>query len=134
MRELVYYVSVSLDGYIAGPEGPFDAFDAEGDHMSEVLGPYADALPRAAAEHLGIEQPGTRFSSVVMGANTRSGGGVLAAQLREEIDRLVLKRQPVLFGGGVPLFAPGPYAPAPMRAVRATPYDSGVVLEEYARV
>lgn len=188
MRELVYYVSVSLDGYIAGPEGPFDAFDAEGDHMSEVLGPYADALPRAAAEHLGIEQPGTRFSSVVMGANTHAvglpdlpspyphleqvvfthralaraenlratsedpvavirgmkqehggdiwlcGGGVLAAQLREEIDRLVLKRQPVLFGGGVPLFAPSPYAPAPMRTVRATPYDSGVVIEEYARV
>lgn len=102
--------------------------------MSEVLGPYADALPRAAAEHLAIDQPGTRFSSVVMGANTHSGGGVLAAQLRDEIDRLVLKRQPALFGGGAPLFAPSPYAPAPLRAVRATPFDSGVVIEEYTRV
>ena len=37
MRELVSSVPVSLDGYIAGPEGQFDAVDAEGDHMSEVL-------------------------------------------------------------------------------------------------
>lgn len=132
----------------------------------ERFGAAPDALPRAAAEHLAIDQPGTRFSSVVMGANTHTvglpdlpspyphleqvvfthralapaenlratsedpvtiiramkqarggdiwlcGGGVFAAQLRDEIDRLVLKRQPALFGGGAPR---SPRAPTPPR-------------------
>jgi dihydrofolate reductase len=33
------------------------------------------------------------------------GGGVLAGELIGEIDELVLKRQPVLFGAGIPLVA-----------------------------
>lgn len=187
MRELVYYIGVTLDGFIAGPDGQFDAFLAEGDHMTEVLGDFADALPTAAAEHLGITQPGTRFDTVLMGSATYGvglpdapspyrhleqivfsrrdlpaaenlqvtsedpvsvvralkeregadlwlcGGGVLAARLRGEIDRLVLKRQPLLLGAGIPLFAPCEYAPVRWEAVRRTPYASGVTIEEYVR-
>lgn len=48
MRELVYYVAVSLDGYIAGPEGEFDAFLDEGDHMAVLLEEFADAIPRTS--------------------------------------------------------------------------------------
>lgn len=33
MRELIYYVAVSVDGFIATPDGGFDAFLVEGDHM-----------------------------------------------------------------------------------------------------
>jgi hypothetical protein len=36
MRSLTYYIAVSLDGYIAGPDGQFDAFLAEGDHMAGI--------------------------------------------------------------------------------------------------
>ena len=61
------------------------------------------------------------------------GGARLAAQLRGEIDRLVLKRQPLLFGGGVPLFAPGEYAPEQFEHVRTVSFESGVSLTEYVR-
>lgn len=187
MRELVYYVAVSLDGYIAGPEGQFDAFLVEGDHMQGINAEFADTIPTDIAAHLGIDQSGGRFDTVLMGANTHAvglprmpspyrhleqivfthrplepaenlrvtaddpvavvqelkqqdgediwlcGGGQLANQLREEIDRLVLKRQPFLFGAGIPLFAPGEYAPEQFDHVRTRTFETGVSLTEFAR-
>ncbi|OZB86243.1 MAG: riboflavin biosynthesis protein RibD, partial [Microbacterium sp. 13-71-7] len=53
MRELTYYVAVSLDGFIAGPEGQFDAFLFEGDHMAAISTRFADAIPTSFAEALG---------------------------------------------------------------------------------
>lgn len=187
MRELVYYVAVSLDGYIAGPDGQFDAFLFEGDHMDGINDEFADAIPTDIAAQLGIEQRGDRFSTVLMGANTYAvglpeatspyrhldqyvfthrgyesserltvtdadpvgvvpelkrqpgrdiwlcGGGHLATQLVDEIDRLVLKRNPVLFGSGIPLFAPGVYAPALFDRISSRDFESGVSLVEYLR-
>ncbi|ANI90826.1 dihydrofolate reductase family protein [Dietzia timorensis] len=187
MRELVYYVAVSIDGYIAGPDGEFDAFLFEGDHAGFITAELPDAIPTHIADQLGIAQRRERFDTVLMGAGTYSvglpdapspyrhldqylfthraiapqdnltvtaedpahlvrelkaregadiwlcGGRNLAAQLAGEIDRLVLKRNPVVFGAGIPLFAPGTYAPAQWDRVRAVAFDSGVVLEEYVR-
>ncbi|NLG54541.1 MAG: dihydrofolate reductase, partial [Rhodococcus sp.] len=70
MRELVYYVAVSIDGYICDPDGGADALLVEGDHMSVITGEYADALPGHVLKALGIEPPGTRFDTVIMGWNT----------------------------------------------------------------
>lgn len=185
MRQLVYYAAVTLDGYIAGPHGEFDAFLVEGDHMDGINDRFADTLPTVAAEALGIEQRGDVFDTVLMGWNTYEvggmpspyrhlrqivfsrtktveaenlevtaddpvavvrrlkqeqgaaiwlcGGGALAATLAEEVDRLVLKRQPLLFGSGIPLFGERPYRPERFAAVQTTAYDSGVVVTEYER-
>ncbi|MBD0862865.1 dihydrofolate reductase [Gordonia sp. zg691] len=186
MPELVYYVAVSLDGYIAGPEGQFDAFLIEGDHMAGVNEHYADTLPTHIAEALGIDQRGGSFGAVLMGAETYAvglpdapspyrhldqyvvthrrhdpaggvtftdrdpvelvrelkaqegrdiwlcGGGNLATQLIGEIDRLVLKRQPLLFGNGIPLFAPGTYLPRLLERIACRDFASGVSMVEYA--
>lgn len=187
MRELVYYVAVSIDGFIADPSGGFDAFALQGDHMEVVLGEYADALPGHVLAAVGVRAPATRFDTVVMGWNTLKpaldagigspyphlrqivasrydrehdpaitltqdplglvrelktqqgldlwlcGGGELAGALLPEIDRLVLKRNPVVFGAGIPLFAGTPYEPRAFLPTRSRSFESGVVIEEFVR-
>jgi dihydrofolate reductase len=185
LRELVYYVAVSIDGYIADPMGAFDAFLIEGDHASVVFGEYADALPTHAHAALGTEPPKTRFDTVIMGWNTLTpaldvgidspyphlqqivasrhprqhdpaitltddplatirtrkqedgldiwlcGGGELAGTLLPEIDRLVLKRNPFIFGSGISLFGNVRYEPRTFTLTDARSFKSGVVIEEY---
>jgi dihydrofolate reductase len=186
MRKLIYYVAVSIDGYIADPSGGFDAFLAEGDHAAVVFGEYGDALPAHAHAALGITPPKTRFDTVIMGWRTLTpaldlgisspyphllqivvsrhardvdptmivtddpiatvrelkqqegldiwlcGGGELAGSLLPEIDHLVLKRNPVVFGSGIPIFGKVPYEPRAFALTRTRSFDSGVVIEEYA--
>ncbi|GAA1540564.1 dihydrofolate reductase [Microbacterium ginsengiterrae] len=189
MRELTYYVAVTVDGYIAGPRGEFDRFLAEGDHMAPIWASYAGTAPTDLAAAAGLSVADGPFDTVLMGWNTYAvalpehpdpyrhlrqivftrgheapagadgveftdrdpvevvrelkaeegkgiwlcGGGALASAVRGEIDRLALKRNPMLFGDGIPLFAAGDYAPADFRPTAVTPFDSGVVLEEYVR-
>lgn len=178
MRELVYYVAVSIDGYIADPQGGFEAFLVDGDHNEVVFGEYADALPAHVHGAVGVEPPHTRFDTVVMGWNTllpalavgisspyphlrqvvasrRSrdvdpaiiltddpigavralkqedgldiwlcGGSEVAGSLLPEIDRLILKRHPVVFGSGIPLFGNAAYDPRAVTPTRSRTFES----------
>lgn len=189
MRELTYYVAVSIDGFIAGPGGEFDRFLFEGDHASAIWAEYGGTAPTALADAAGLSVDGSPFDTVLMGWNTYAvglpdlpspyrhlrqivftrghaapegsdgveftdrdpvevvrelkiedgkgiwlcGGGALASVVRDEIDRLALKRNPVLFGDGIPLFEGRRYAPADFRPSAITPFESGVVLAEYVR-
>lgn len=188
MRELTYYVAVSLDGRIAGPGGDVSAFPVTGDHIDMICRDYVDTLPHVALDALGLSARGERFDTTLMGwqtyaagfaatrdpyphtrqvvfSRTRTaadapasltvtdeppvavvrrlkaepgtgiwlcGGGALAGQLVDEIDRLVLKVNPLVLGDGVPLFT-DPVATPDFRLERSTAYGSGVVVNEYAR-
>ncbi len=188
MRELVYFVAVSLDGFIASPQGTWEAFPMEGDHMQALIGEYTDTLPGHALQALGCKADGSRFDTVLMGWNTYAvgllagvtdpyphlrqhvftrrdvslpaaitvsadpvatvralkaettgtgiwlcGGGLLASALIDEIDRLVLKVNPVLLGAGVPLFAGRRYDPRSLRLAGTRRFASGVLINEYLR-
>jgi dihydrofolate reductase len=189
MRELVYFVAVSLDGRIAAPDGTFDAFPQQGDHIDWIFREYRDTLPTAGLQALGLEPSTARFDTVLMGWGTYAagfphgvtdpyqhlrqyvfsrthdeadgdivltdrdpvevvrelkaepggtgiwlcGGGQLASALVDEIDRLVLKVNPVLLGAGIPVFADAAYDPRAFTRVASRPFDSGVVVDEYAR-
>ncbi|MER5642784.1 dihydrofolate reductase [Kitasatospora sp. NPDC002227] len=58
------------------------------------------------------------------------GGGVLAGQLLAEIDELVIKRYPVVAGGGLPVFAGG-YAPRPFVPVEEHSFSGGGTVTTY---
>ncbi|MFC7535171.1 dihydrofolate reductase family protein [Actinoplanes sp. GCM10030250] len=59
-----------------------------------------------------------------------AGGGNLAGQLLPEIDELVIKLNPVIAGGGIPLAARG-FDPHSFTLTSATPLDSGVIVLRY---
>lgn len=61
-----------------------------------------------------------------------AGGGQLAAALRTEIDEVVIKRNPLLLGAGIPLLD-GPFAAQPFDRVSTQTFDTGVVVEVYRR-
>ena len=167
MRELTYYVAVSQDGFIAGPDGEIDTMEPEPEMMAHIIEHYPETLPTPARAHLGIDGPGDRFDAVVMGRATYQlgldqgltspyahldqvvfsstiasdidpavrvtaddptavveelkrgdghgiwlcGGGVLAGCLVDQIDELILKRQPLVLGGGRAMID-GPYQPS----------------------
>lgn len=60
------------------------------------------------------------------------GGGKAAAALRDEIDELIVKINPVVIGSGVPLFDSG-YSPQRYEVVSGRVFDSGVTIMTYAR-
>src|SRR5699024_6157301 len=71
MRKLIYYVAVTLDGYIAAPDGGFDFFPLEGDHGPWIVENYPESVPGHVREHLGLaETPPPLFATVLMGRAT----------------------------------------------------------------
>lgn len=164
MRELVYYVAVTIDGFIAHPDGSFDKFPWDADYGADLAEEFPETLPAhlRSAEHRSLEN--RWFDAVLMGRTTyevglkegiaspyptlrqyvfsRSydespdpqvtivsrdavevvralkqeggkaiwlcGGSALATTMLTAglIDRLILKLNPVVFGSGIPLFAP----------------------------
>ncbi|BEK92418.1 dihydrofolate reductase family protein [Nocardia seriolae] len=82
MRKLVYYVAVSLDGYIAGPQGEFDFYPIGADMMAW----FAEALPETLPTHvrklvgLPLDTPNLRFDTVLMGRGSYEPGLAIGAE------------------------------------------------------
>jgi dihydrofolate reductase len=70
VRTLTYYVGVSLDGYIAAPDGSFDFFPVTQAVLDFIAAEYPETLPSHVRALVGVTAPGTRFDTVVMGRAT----------------------------------------------------------------
>ncbi|WP_330228111.1 dihydrofolate reductase family protein [Nocardia sp. NBC_00508] len=75
MRELVYYVAISLDGRIAGPKGEFDFFFApladeerSAAYNAWVDTHYPEVTPTVVRAAAGLtDVPNVRFDTVILG-------------------------------------------------------------------
>lgn len=61
------------------------------------------------------------------------GGGQLAGQLRDEIDELIVKINPLVLGTGIPLVAGG-FALDQLRLVESRAFETGTIVATYERV
>ncbi|SMR81677.1 Dihydrofolate reductase [Aliiroseovarius halocynthiae] len=175
MREIIYDVAVSLDGFIAAPGGDASAFPQTGPHADayfERLGSYGTVIMGRSTYEFGYAfglEPGARayphmdhhiFSTSLKVPEDADvavirddwlaqltalkktggapiylcGGGMFAGWVAQNglVDRLILKRAPIVLGQGIRLFE-GLTDPTSWAAGAVTPYDNGVTLLEYAR-
>ena len=71
MRKLIYYISLSIDGFIAGPDDEVDFYEGSDEYMGWMVGEYSDALPSHVREQFGIaDAPLTRFDTMIQGRRT----------------------------------------------------------------
>ncbi|PRX45073.1 dihydrofolate reductase [Prauserella shujinwangii] len=70
MRQLVYYVGMSIDGFIAAPDGGYDFFPVTQDVVSFLVDEFPDALPTHVREQLGVTAPNRHFDIAVQGRAT----------------------------------------------------------------
>ncbi|MGW4328791.1 dihydrofolate reductase family protein [Nocardia sp. NPDC004573] len=72
MRKLVYFVGVSLDGYIAGPNGEIDFYPVAEDMADWLRSEYPETLPTHARPHFGlaVDAPSQKFDTLIMGRGT----------------------------------------------------------------
>lgn len=90
MRRLVYLVAVTLDGFIAGPEGGDPSgsewFPVTPDLLEHLVATWPETLPAPARAALGIGGPGATFDTVVEGRGSYEVG--LAAGLDDAYPHL----------------------------------------------
>jgi dihydrofolate reductase len=68
MRQLVYYVALSIDGYIAGPGGEIDFYPLADDMAAWLSENYPESVPTHVRAHIGMPDVSNRhFDTVLMG-------------------------------------------------------------------
>ncbi|MFE3189331.1 dihydrofolate reductase family protein [Nocardia sp. NPDC059240] len=88
MRKLVYYVAVSLDGYIAGPQGEFDFYPIS----TDLVAWFGEAMPETVPTHvraqigMPVDTPNRRIDTVLMGRGSYEPG--LAVGVESPFDHL----------------------------------------------
>jgi dihydrofolate reductase len=124
MRALTYFVAVSVDGFIAGPDraDPTGYWPVSEDYAEHVVAEYPETLTGAARAALGVTAAGTHFDTVISGRRTYEIG--LAAGVTNAYPHL----RHVVFSRTLGLI-PDPAVELidsdPVEAVRAFKVESG---------
>jgi dihydrofolate reductase len=74
MRKLIYYVACTVDRFIARPDGSFDCFPAEGEHIAGLIESFPETVPGHLRGALGVRAANRHFDAVLMGRRTYEVG------------------------------------------------------------
>ena len=74
MRNLVYFVACTVDGFIARADGSFDCFLPDGEHFADLIRRFPETFPGHVRDALGISGPNQHFDTVLMGRATYAVG------------------------------------------------------------
>ncbi|MBM6591677.1 dihydrofolate reductase family protein [Brevibacterium sp. RIT 803] len=87
-RRLKYFVALSIDGFIAGPDGgdPSGWWPITEDYIDFIRTEYPETLPGPARDAMGITGPGLHFDTVIEGRRSFELG--LAAGLPDAYPHL----------------------------------------------
>ncbi|PSB55573.1 dihydrofolate reductase family protein [Chamaesiphon polymorphus] len=70
MRELIYYVACSVDGFIAHPDGSHDGFSQDGEYFVDLFASFPETVPSHLRDVMGIHSENKWFDIVLMGRKT----------------------------------------------------------------
>ena len=81
MRALTYYVACTVDGFIAAPDGSFDAFLSEGPHFADLFAECPETVPGHLRALVGVpaDAANRHFDTVLMGRHTYEVGLAVGA-------------------------------------------------------
>lgn len=75
MRNLVYYIGLSIDGKIAGPNEEVEFYPSSEEYMNWMNTEFPDVLPSHFRAQLGLsDAPNPNFDTIVMGRKTYDPG------------------------------------------------------------
>lgn len=97
MRDLVYYIATSIDGYIAAPDGDTTFFNTQFETAAALFERYPETCPAHLREAFGITAEPIRFDTVILGRRTHQPA--LDAGLTSAYPHL---RQIVVTNGSLP--------------------------------
>lgn len=70
MRDLVYYIATSIDGFIADRDSDYSAFPQDPATLAALFERYPETCPAHARKALGVNGIHHRFDTVLMGYRT----------------------------------------------------------------
>lgn len=71
MRNLVYYIALSIDGKIAGPDHEIEFYPGGPEYQNWMISRFPDTIPTHFREAVGLaDVPAQRFDTVLLGGNT----------------------------------------------------------------
>jgi dihydrofolate reductase len=74
VRDIIYYVAASLDGFIAREDGSFDAFPFDAGYFAHLVEEFPETFPAPYREQMGNTAENRHFDAVLMGRSTYEVG------------------------------------------------------------